>query len=102
MLGLRTQESKSFERFIAIVETEANKSNNVFFLDTQESVETLIENKEPVECAELSGWLIPNDKAEEFAKIFESFKDLSKWEDFAAWVNWENKNGKISVEIKLL
>ena len=102
MLGLRTQENESFERFINIVETEANKSNSVFFVDTQESVESLIGNKEPVECAELSGWLIPNDKAEEFAKDFEGFKDLSEWEDFVAWVNWENKNGKISVKIKML
>ena len=102
MLGLRTQENETFEKFVSLIEDDAKKNNCVFFVDTQESVETLVGEDNPIECMELSGWLIPNDKVEEFRADYESFKDLEKWDEYVAWVTWSETNGKIDVNIELL
>lgn len=99
MLGLRTQEDSRFEKFFGIVEETAKKKNAVFFLDCGEGRGVF---EDEIIYSDCSGWLIPNDKVEEFRAEYEGFKDLSKWEDYVAWETWEKSNGKISVKIELL
>ena len=99
MLGLRTQEDYRFERFFEIIQKSAKEQNAVFFLDCGEGRGAFEDEIIYTDC---SGWLIPNDKVEEFRVEYEDFKDLSKWEDYVAWVTWEKNNGNISVKIELL
>lgn len=93
MLGLRTQENVKFVNFLKIIQNEAHKSNNTFFFDTQESVESLIGD---YECSELSGWLVPNEKAEAFQREYEKFNDDMLKGDYV-WVSWKHIDDSISV-----
>lgn len=97
MEGLRTRESSEFNNFFALVQNEAEKKNCVFFFDTQESVEQTINN---CECSNLSGWLIPKENVKEFSKPYKRFeKNLDKWEQFTAWVTWQEGTSGIEIEI---
>ena len=96
MLGLRTQENTKFVNFLKIVQGEARKNNNIFFFDTQESVESIIGD---CECCELSGWLVPNEKADAFQKEYEKFNDDTLKEDYV-WVSWKHVNNSISISFE--
>ena len=99
MQGLRTQEGIKFERFFSLVEEEAKKKNAVFFLDSGEGND--FENND-MEGENLSGWLIQNNKTNEFETAYIDRADLSKWIDCYAWASWENKGGEIIVNIEML
>ena len=98
MKGLRTQENDKFLNFWSIVQKEAEKMGGVFFLDCGEGN---IYESDSIECEDLVGWLIPNDKTKEFEKLFLWQKNLDEWSSFLSSVTWENK-GKISVNISRL
>lgn len=86
MRGLRTQENTKFLEFFKQVQAAAAKKNAVFFLDSGEGNQ--FEN-ETIECEDLSGWLIPNDKSEEFEKLFNvNDKIIDKWNEFCTFVSW--------------
>ena len=90
MLGLRTQESKKFENYFALVQTEARKQNSVYFFDTGEGrdIET-----DTLEGEDLSGWLIPNEKAEAFEKEWKDFHNpLDEWNDYYTFAIWSKPN----------
>ena len=99
MQGLRTQEGIKFERFFSLVEEEAKKKNAVFFLDSGEGND--FENND-MEGENLSGWLIQNNKTNEFETAYIERADLSEWIDRYAWASWENKDGEIIVNIEML
>lgn len=99
MVGLRTQEDCKFTTFFDLVQKEAAKSGCVFFLDTGEGHS---EFGTDMICTDCSGWLVPKDKSEDFRKDFENFNEQDSWEDFAAWVTWQRKAGKVSVKIERL
>lgn len=86
MRGLRTQENTKFLEFFKQVQAAAAKKNAVFFLDSGEG--NLFEN-ETIECEDLSGWLIPDDKAEEFEETFMANNEIKdKWNEFGTFVSW--------------
>lgn len=97
MVGLRTCESKKFERFFEIVQKEAYNKGAVFFLDSGEG--HMFENDD-MEYEDLRGWLIPISKVNEFAKEYlKSYDDPEGWEDYFCWAVWENEsNPKIHFE----
>ncbi len=100
MVGLRTQENPKFLPFFEIIQKEANKANSVFFLDCGEGNSVFSEN---IICTDCSGWLIPDDKCEEFNKQFAAFGELDeKWDEFAAWVKWSGNPQNPQIEIKSL
>lgn len=69
MKGLRTQENDKFVKFFELVQEEAAKLDSVFFLDCGQG--KLFENSQ-MECEDLCGWLIPNEKVKEFESLFEN------------------------------
>lgn len=99
MIGLRTQEDYRFVTFFKMIQKEAEKTNCIFFLDTGNGHS---EFSDSIICSDCSGWLVPNDKSEEFRKEYENFKDNEGWEDFAAWVTWERKNDDVFIKIELI
>ena len=99
MVGLRSPEEKRFEVFFELVQNVAKSKNSVFFLNCGEGHDLW---KDDIICTDCSGWLIPNDKVEDFKAEFENFNSLDKWDDFTAWVTWKKNNGKIDVNIELL
>ena len=95
MVGLRTWEGEKFERFFTLVQKEALKKDSVFFLDSGEG--HIFEN-ESMEYSDLSGWLVPREKAKEFEKEYmKKWGDPEGWDDYFCWAEWENEeNPKIS------
>ena len=97
MQGLRTQENSKFIEFFKIVQKRARETGNVYFLDTGEGHELITDE---LDCEDLSGWLIPNDKVKDFEKDFEN-RETSEWWDFYAFANWEEKGGKIFIVFEI-
>lgn len=50
-----------------------------------------------MEGEELMGWLVPEEKADEFKNIFENSEKIpDEWDDFYCWALWEDK-GSIKI-----
>lgn len=95
MVGLRTQENTKFLAFFKQVQNAASEKNCVFFLDCGEGNQ--FEN-DIIECEDLSGWLIPNDKSEEFERAFRSNDKIpAKWNEFGIYVSWKMEGTNISI-----
>lgn len=100
MVGLRTQEDTRFLPFFDAIQKEASKSSSVFFLDCGEGHSVF---GDKIICTDCSGWLIPNEKVDEFNKSFAVFGDIDeKWDEFVAWVTWSGECGDPSIDIKLI
>lgn len=99
MLGLRSQEESKFIPFFEIIQRAANIKKSTFFLDCGEGHSLWDDN---IICTDCSGWLIPNDKVEEFRTEYENFLALDKWEKYVAWVTWKKEKDNILVNIELL
>ena len=96
MQGLRTQESNEFNKFFELVQKAAKKLGKVFFLDCEDGNDGVVEG---LEVCNLSGWLIPKDKANEFEKIWKREEEDDYWSDFICLVRWKEENGiKISFD----
>lgn len=93
MVGIRSQESEKFERFFEAIQESAKKMNCVFFLDCGEGHEL---STETLEGEDLTGWLIPNSKADEFGKLFVNGDDLDEWADFLAFCRWSFVENRVS------
>ena len=87
MLGLRGQESSKFNKFFSIVQTAAQKTGCVFFAEAGDG--HLFENDD-IECEDLMGWLIPEDKISEFEPEWRKNDVSDAWTDFFVWATWEN------------
>lgn len=97
MLGLKTQENEKFRNFWKKVQLEASKQQSIFFLNCGEgkNFET-----DTMEGEDLSGWLIPKDKANLFEKEWLKNKVSDKWVDNMFWVEWKKINDEIFIELK--
>ena len=99
MVGLRSREESRFIAFFKLVQESAADKNAVFFLDCVEGNDLWTDD---IICTDCSGWLIPNDKVEEFKKEYENFKSLEKWEDYVVWVTWSGNSTHPKINIELL
>ena len=92
MRGLRKQESKKFEKFFEIVQSTAALQNSVFFLDAGEGRD--FENSE-MEGEDLSGWLVPNEKADEFEEFWSKNDVSDDWSDMFGFAIWSDADNPI-------
>ncbi|MCQ2604551.1 MAG: hypothetical protein MJ215_05875 [Spirochaetia bacterium] len=93
-LGIRTPENDKFLRFFSMVQDAAKEKKSVFFLDSGEGNEI---TDDDINAEDLTGWLIPSDKADSFSQIYTSFKELDKFDDFYVFVSWKKKDSKFII-----
>ena len=97
MLGLRTQENDKFLNFWTIVQVKANSMNMSFFLDCGEGNDFENDN---IECENLTGWLIPNNKVEEFNKCFLKDDIGDEWADNIVIAKWRIQKDKVLIDFE--
>lgn len=97
MLGLRTKEKSSFERFFTLVQDKAKQRDAVFFLDFGECKDIAFND---LLIDDLCGWLIPVSKAKQFNSAFSQGKSLDQWSDFITWCLPEIRNDALQIEFK--
>ena len=96
--GIRTAESRPFIEYFLLIQEEAGKKEAVFFLDTEEGH---VLPHPTMEVENLSGWLVPFEKADEFENIWWDNKENDDWVEyycFAIPYYWGNEL-KIKFEI---
>jgi len=97
MKGLRTQESKEFNAFFKIIQDYAQTLGYVFFAYAGDGREVFAEG---IEGEDMMGWLVPDEKADEFEKFWNLHPDDSdyeEWGDCFVWAEWSMDNGKIEI-----
>ena len=94
MKGLRTEENDRFLRYFEIVQSYAKKQNSVFFMNFGQCDDIVFKDME-LDC--LFGWLIPNDMADNFEKIYLKSKVDDSWDDFCVWVTPIIESSKLSI-----
>lgn len=90
MQGLRTQENNNFIIFFELVQNEAAKLGKVFFLDCEEGHDGTVNG---IEACNLSGWLVPKDKASEFENLWGKGAEDDDWSEFFGFVSWKDEDG---------
>ena len=100
--GLGRTNNRLYENFFALIQEEASKQGNVFFVMDLEGHEDDVCG---VHTEDLSGWLIPFALADEFENEWK--KDLSsvsdKWDDYLVFEFWSiTSEGKLSIKFKLM
>lgn len=85
MRGLKKQEDKKFENFFAFVQEKAWGKASVFFLECGEGRD--FEDGD-MEGEDMSGWLVPEDQAEQFQKDWEKGEEMDKWDKFFRFAKW--------------
>lgn len=102
MRGLKTQEGSKFEEFWKVVQNTAKSQGKVFFLDTGEGRELITDT---MEIEDLSGWLVPENQADEFEKEWLQGKDRiwnsDQWDNHFRFAIWHKKGSTVSVEFKI-
>lgn len=93
----RTQESEKFERFFAFVRKEAEKIGAVFFIDCGEGREHVTDK---MEMEDLSGWLIPMEKVNDFEKEFYDNEVSGKWNSFVRFAIWSMNGDQLRIEFQ--
>lgn len=94
MQGLRTKENDKFLKFFAIVQKNAKEQNSVFFMDFGQCDDVDFKG---MELDTLFGWLIPNDKVDNFEKIYLTSRVDDRWNDFCVWATPSIENDHVSV-----
>ena len=98
MQGLRTQEGKKFDEFFSLVQEEAKKRNSVFFCDCGQG--DVFEN-DSIECEDLCGWLIPNNKVDEFEPHFiKNSEKQHDFDDFYCFVDFKVEGDSVKIIIE--
>ena len=97
MVGLRTQEGSEFLKFFDLVQTEAKKLKSVFFLECGEGNDFVGDG---IEGEDLRGWLIPEEEAKRFEKVWLEGDPGDEWEDNIAWAIWSGNTDKPEITIK--
>ena len=95
MQRLRTQETKKFEAFYELIQKKAEEIDCAFFLDSGDGNEF---ETETMEGENLTGWLVPLSKSDEFEKVWNEFEEDDEWVDFFCWVEWYDSKGKIDIK----
>lgn len=99
MQGLRTQESDTFKSFFRLVQEAAKKSHSVFFLAAGDGHELV---KDDLEGEDLQGWLIPEEKAREFERLFNGgLEEDEIWDDFFCFAEWVENDGKVEIKFNM-
>lgn len=97
MKGLKTQETSKFIKFFELVQKAAEKEKKVFFLDAGDGRDL---ETEDLEGEDLSGWLIPESKVNEFTPIWKENKVNDNWSKFFAFAIWEQKDDVVSISFE--
>jgi hypothetical protein len=84
------------ERFFDLIQETAAAQGVKFFVSCGEGNEL---DTEELKGEDFSGWLIPLDRAEAFAKDWKSEDTdaLDAWEEFFTFAEWSEKNGVIKI-----
>jgi len=98
MKGLKTQEKKKFKRFFKIVQREAERQNAVFFLEAGDGREF---STETLDGEDLQGWLIPQDRADEFQKQWINNNFTEDWDDFFGFAIWEKDGETVKIRFDI-
>lgn len=102
MRGLKWPENERFERFFSVIQQAAQEKHAVFFLFAGEGRTFTTSN---MEGEDLSGWLIPDEKATEFEHQWQqnnSLAALQEWVDYFVWVVWSFESGTLLVQFESL
>lgn len=94
MRGLRTQETKKFNAFFELVQKRAHERGAVFFLDSGDGDDF---ETETMEGENLQGWLVPQNKADEFESVWKIWNEDDEWVDFFCWAEWVTRRKEIDV-----
>jgi hypothetical protein len=86
MLGLRTQESSTFEAFFSIVQAEASKQKSIFYCESEDGHDSYFDG---MEISDLQGWLIPQNLSKDFESIWLSDEVGDEWDEYFSFVEWE-------------
>lgn len=97
MKGLRTQESTKFNNFFSLIQSEAEKQGMVFFADAGDGNEF---ETSSMEGEDIMGWLIPQDKVEEFEPLWEKSNVDDSWSDYFKWALWSIVEGLIKIRFE--
>ena len=97
MEKLRSHENDNFLNFFNIVQKYAEKKNSAFFLFCGEGNNF---EAETLDGENLSGWLIPMDKVEEFGKLYHADADLDDWADYFLFAIWSGNKNNPTIEFK--
>ncbi len=101
MKGLKTQEGNKFIKFWKIVQETAKKQGKIFFLDSGEGRELITDT---MEIEDLSGWLVPEEQADEFEKEWLQGSDKiwknDKWDKTFRFAIWHKEGNNISIVFK--
>ena len=73
------------------------KKEKVFFLDAGDGRDF---ETNDMEGEDLTGWLIPSSKVDEFKIVWEKDEADDDWIDFFTFVSWQKKDGRITVTFK--
>lgn len=91
---------RRFEPFFKLVQDTANKQGAQFFMDSGEGRDIVTEE---FEGEDISGWLIPMEKADEFEKDWmqKQGKDMDdRWDPYFLFAIWSLVDGKVEIEFK--
>ena len=94
MQGLKTQESKKFNNFFAIVQKAAKNKNAIFFLEAGDGRDF---EANDIEGEDLQGWLIPRERAIEFETKWRNNAIDSEWEEFFSFAIWHRIGDNIEI-----
>lgn len=97
MVGLRTQESSKFQQFFSLVQAQAKQMGFVFFLDCGEGREL---ETDSLSCEDLSGWLIPEQQANDFNLEFEAGDVSDRWGSHICFALWQKTNDTIQISFQ--
>ena len=104
MKGLRSRESKNFLKWFTEIQVLAKQMGAVYFLDSGEGHDLITE---AIDIGDLSGWLIPEELAPEFERLWVERKDVDNdlygkpWGDYYTFVEWtQDEDGTIHTFFK--
>ena len=97
MQGLRTQESKKFERFWQLVQDRAQKDGYVFFGECGEGRDF---ETEEIEGEDFFGWLIPCALQNDFQKQWEQNRVNKRWNKFCRFAVWSETDTGIKISFR--
>ena len=90
MLGLKTQESKRFERFFQKVQEAAGALNKIFFLECEDGHD---KDTDDMEMCDLQGWLVAPERISSFVPIWNNNDVDDEWNDEFCFAVWDDSDG---------
>ncbi len=90
-----TVKNEKFAKYFAIVDQKAKERNCIFFISEADGREFY---EDDMEGDDLWGWLIPEDRADEFEKLWAEGKENDDWNDFFLCAEWRKKADGYDVE----